>query len=66
MNFNNIKKYREEKNMTLKELSKLSNCSTGYVCHLEKGSRQNPSIDIMENISKALNKSIVEIFFDNR
>lgn len=65
MNFNNIKKYREEKNMTLKELSKLSNCSTGYLCHLEKGTRRNPSIETMERISKAFNKSIAEIFFQN-
>jgi len=60
---NQVKKIREEKGMTLVKLSELSGVSVGYLCHLEKGSRKNPSIGIMEKISKALNKSITEIFF---
>jgi XRE family transcriptional regulator of biofilm formation len=60
---NQVKKAREEKGMTLVKLSEISGVSVGYLCHLEKGSRKNPSIEIMEKISKALNKSITEIFF---
>jgi len=60
---NQVKKIREEKGMTLVKLSELSGVSVGYLCHLEKGSRKNPSIGIMEKISRALNKSITEIFF---
>ncbi len=60
---NQVKEIREEKGMTLVKLSELSGVSVGYLCHLEKGSRKNPSIEIMEKISKALNKSITEIFF---
>ena len=60
---NQVKKVREEKGMTLVKLSEISGVSVGYLCHLEKGSRKNPSIEIMEKISKALNKSITEIFF---
>ena len=60
---NQIKKIREEKGLTLAKLSNLSGISIGYLCHLEKGSRNNPSIDVMEKISKALNKTITEIFF---
>lgn len=60
---NQIKKIREEKGMTLVELSNLSGVSVGYLCHLEKGSRKNPSVKIMEKISDALNKTIAEIFF---
>ena len=63
MYLNQVKKAREEKGMTLVKLSQLSGVSVGYLCHLEKGSRKNPSIKIMERISKALNKSITEIFF---
>ena len=55
---NQIKKIREEKGLTLAKLSNLSGISIGYLCHLEKGSRNNPSIDVMEKISKALNKTI--------
>lgn len=59
---NQIREIREEKEMTLLELSRLSGVSVGYLCHLEKGSRNNPSLGVMEKISKALNKSIAEVF----
>lgn len=60
---NQVKKIREEKGITLVKLSEMSGVSVGYLCHLEKGSRKNPSIGTMQKISKALNKSITEIFF---
>ena len=60
---NQVKKVRQEKGITLVKLSEMSGVSVGYLCHLEKGSRKNPSIETMERISKALNKSITEIFF---
>lgn len=60
---NQLRKTREDKGMTLLELSYLSGVSVGYLCHLEKGSRKNPSLEIMEKISKALNKSVAEVFF---
>ena len=62
---NNIKKYRKEKGMTLKELAEIINISVGYLCHLEKGSRKNPSCELMEDIAKALNHSIEDVFFPN-
>ena len=63
MYHNQIKKIRQEQGMTLVKLSELSGVSVGYLCHLERGSRKNPSVDIMEKISIALNKKITEIFF---
>lgn len=63
MYHNQLRKIRKEKGYTLVKLSELSGISVGYLCHLEKGSRKNPSIEIMEKISKSLNKSITEIFF---
>lgn len=60
---NKIKTYRKNEKMTLEELAKITGISTGYLCHLEKGTRNNPSTKIMEKISKALNKTIAEIFF---
>lgn len=63
MYHNQIKRMREEKGLTLVKLSDLSGISVGYLCHLEKGSRNNPSIEVMEKISKALSKKITEIFF---
>lgn len=60
---NKIKLYRKDEKLTLEELAKITGISTGYLCHLEKGTRNNPSTKIMEKIAKALNKSIAEIFF---
>ena len=60
---NQVKQAREEKGMTLLKLSELSGISVGYLCHLERGSRKNPSLNIMEKIAKALNKSVTDIFF---
>ena len=60
---NKIKYLRKEKGMTLYKLAYLSDISVGYLCHLEKGSRKNPSYEVMEKISKALNKTVAEVFF---
>ena len=44
---NKIKKIRKERGMTLDKLAELADVSSGYLCHLEKGSRKNPSIEII-------------------
>ena len=62
---NKIKKYRQEKGLTLQELAEKSGVSAGYLCHLEKGSRVNPSTEVMEKIAKNLSRTIPEIFFSN-
>lgn len=64
MYYNKLRKIRKDKGMTLKKLSELSGVSMGYLCHLEQGSRRNPSIEKMERIAKALDKTIFEIFFN--
>lgn len=60
---NKIRLYRKQKGMNLEELAKQAGISTGYLCHLEKGTRTNPSILIMERISQILGKNIADIFF---
>ena len=60
---NNIKKIRKEREMKQIDLAQKSGISVGYLCHLENGSRSNPSIGVMENISFALRKSVAEVFF---
>jgi len=60
---NKIKRYRKERGITQKELASKSGISIGYLSHLEKGSRVNPSTEVMENIAYALGKSIPEVFF---
>ena len=61
---NQLKKIRIEKGMALLELSNKSGVSIGYLCHLEKGSRKNPSLEIMDKIAVAIGKTISEIFFE--
>ena len=61
---NRIKKFRIEKGMTMAELAYKSGISIGYLCHLEKGRRKNPSVTIMENLADALDKTVSEIFFN--
>lgn len=63
MFINNLKRIRTSKNLTIKELSDLSGVSMGYICHLEKGTRKNPSRDVMEKIAKVLEEPIIKIFF---
>lgn len=53
---NKIRKYRKMQGITLTKLAKEAGITAGYLCHLEKGSKKNPSMQIMENISKALRK----------
>ncbi len=60
---NKIRKYRKEIGMNLEEMARKVGISTGYLCHLEKGTRKNPSTQIMEDIAKTLGKTITEIFF---
>lgn len=60
---NKITQYRKKQKMTIKELAEKVGISAGYLCHLEKGTRQNPSTKVMQNIAKALNTTIAELFF---
>ena len=63
MYVNNLREIRKAKKLTIQELSELSGVSMGYICHLERGSRQNPSRCVMEKISKVLGEPIIKIFF---
>lgn len=64
MYYNKLRNIRKEKGMTLQKMAEITGVSAGYLCHLEKGSRTHPSIEVMEKIAKALNKTIFEIFFN--
>lgn len=59
---NNIRKIRKEKGMSIEELAELSGLSKVYIYHLENGTRNNPSYEVMKDISKGLEKTIEEVF----
>ncbi len=63
MYINNLKRIRKSKDLTIEKLSELSGVSMGYICHLERGTRKNPSRDVMEKIASVLDEPIVKIFF---
>ena len=64
MHKNNMRNIRNNKDMTLERLSELTGISVGYLCHLEKGTRSNPSMQVMELIAMGLESSVTEIFFN--
>lgn len=61
---NNMRNIRNSKDMTLEKLSELTGISVGYLCHLEKGTRSNPSMQVMELIAMGLGSSVTEVFFN--
>ena len=61
---NKIKEIRKIKGFTLEEVAQKANISVGYLSHLERGTRKNPSVKIMYNIACALESTILKVFFD--
>ena len=53
----NIKKYREKTNLSVKELSELIKCSEGTIKRYERGDR-TPTLEYLQLISKVLNVDI--------
>lgn len=63
MVYNHIQKIRLQQGLTITQLAKLTGLSIGYICHLERGSRQNPSMKVMKKICLALNKDLTDVFY---
>lgn len=60
---NRMQQIRKEKGVTLTYLAEKTGISIGYLCHLEKGTRKNPSFEKMDKIAKVLEKSVSDVFF---
>ncbi len=56
-----IKFLRKEKGWSQEDLALEANVNRNYICDLENG-RRNPSLDILERISNALNISLEVLF----
>ena len=61
---NKMHNFRKEKGITLAQLSEKTGISTGYLCHLERQTRKNPSSKVMDKIAKGLGKTVYEVFFE--
>lgn len=58
MKLDNIKKVREQKNISLRELATKTETSYSYICLLENGKKDNPSLKVIEKIAIALGEPI--------
>lgn len=57
-----IKQCREEKKLTIQELSEITGVSYNYLYQLEKGTKLNPSLHTLERIVNALGLELVAIY----
>ena len=60
---NILKQIREEENMTQEELSKKSGVSRTTISELETQKTERITNITLENLAKALNRKVTEIFF---
>lgn len=60
---NRIRSYRKEKGLSIYDLAEKTKITPGYIANLERGTRRNPSKEVMEKIASALEKTVQEVFF---
>ncbi len=58
---NNIKKLRHELGISQDRLSKMADVTYNTIIKIESGGSQNPTIDTLLKIAKALNVSVDEL-----
>ena len=56
-----IKKLREKLRLSQEKLARLADVSNNTIINIESGKQQNPTVDTIKKISKALNVSIEEL-----
>ena len=57
----NIKKLRKAKDLSQDKLSRLADVSHATIIKIESGKNQNPTLDTLEKIAKALEVSVDEL-----
>jgi len=60
-----IKNLREKKNITSYQLAKMTKISRSYLLELENNKKYNPSLLMLSRISKALDVSIKDLFYED-
>ena len=53
-----LRKLREEKGLSQEKLARLANVANNTIIKIKSGKNQNPTLDTLKKISKALNVSI--------
>jgi len=58
---NNLKKFRAEKGYSLEKVARLADISLNTVVKIEGGTNQNPTIDTLSKIAKALEVKVDDL-----
>jgi len=58
-----IRETRAKKNLSLEDLSKKSAVNLGYLSQLERGEKENPSMETLFKISNALGVNVKDLFY---
>ena len=58
----NLKKLRESKGFSQEKLARLSDVANNTIVKIEAGKNQNPTLDTLEKIAKALDLKIADFF----
>lgn len=58
-----IREIRAKKNISLENLSKKSSINLGYLSQLERGEKQNPSMNLLYKIACALGVNMKDLFY---
>ena len=58
---NNLKKIRAEKGYSLERVARLADLSLNTIVKIENGANQNPTLDTLQKVSKALGMSVDDL-----
>lgn len=61
----NIKSIRNQNNISLYKLSKITGYSHQYLSKLEKNEVSNPTVHVLTSIAEALNVDVKKLFYTN-
>lgn len=57
----NLKKLREDKGLSQEKLARLSDVANNTIVKIEAGKNQNPTLDTLKKIAKALDVSVDDL-----
>lgn len=63
MKQNKIKKIRNDRGLSVRELSKKTGISYSYLNELENGNKNNPTKETMDKLAEALATTVCELFY---
>lgn len=60
-----IQFYREQNNMSIRKLSKITGVSPAYISRIERSEKRNPGVHVVKKLSLALNVNLYDYVEDN-